>query len=149
MANEICPVCEWEVHPSYKDEVEGVVLHVTCFQAFMENKDIFKKKYIEFNTREISKELIKRWDFDEKTPEIKDMKTVKLFCNNCNKTTQFTKIFVDSVSQPFSVMDYIFTIVTIGLYIPLYFLFGKTKYYNICCEECNGEIKGLPDVYFG
>ena len=47
--SEICPICEKEVHPSYRDEVEGAVLHVTCFRAFMDNKDIFKKKYIELN----------------------------------------------------------------------------------------------------
>ena len=39
MAKEICPVCKKEVHPSYRDEVEGVVLHSTCFNAFMENKN--------------------------------------------------------------------------------------------------------------
>ena len=63
---EICPVCEKEVHPSYRDEVEGAALHGTCFNAFMENKDIFKKKYFELN--EENKLQNKS---DEKAPEIK------------------------------------------------------------------------------
>ena len=66
MANEICPVCEKEVHPSYKDEIEGVVLHSTCFNAFMENKDIFKKKYFELKEEN---ELLSK--SDEEIPEVK------------------------------------------------------------------------------
>ena len=58
---EICPVCEKEVHPSYRDEVEGAVLHVTCFRAFIDNKDIFKKKYIELNGE---RKNLKAIDFD-------------------------------------------------------------------------------------
>ena len=40
---DICPVCERVVHPSYRDEVEGIPVHALCFQKFMENKDIFIK----------------------------------------------------------------------------------------------------------
>ena len=71
---EICPVCEKEVHPSYKDEIEGVVLHSTCFNAFMENKDIFKKKYFELKEENelLSKsdEEITEVKLDEEIPEV-------------------------------------------------------------------------------
>ncbi|MBT6073592.1 MAG: YbjQ family protein [Gammaproteobacteria bacterium] len=36
--SEICPVCEKEVHPSYRDEIDGVVLHAgKCFTKYHEN----------------------------------------------------------------------------------------------------------------
>ena len=63
---DICPVCERVVHPSYRDEVEGIPVHALCFQKFMENKDIFKKKYIEMNKEEKNQNKS-----DEKAPEIK------------------------------------------------------------------------------
>ena len=35
---EICPICEKEVHPGYRDEVDGVVLHTgKCFTKYREN----------------------------------------------------------------------------------------------------------------
>ena len=42
MANEICPVCEKEVHPSYREVINGVVLHAgICREKFRANESMY------------------------------------------------------------------------------------------------------------
>ena len=94
---DICPVCERVVHPSYRDEVEGIPVHALCFQKFMENKDIFKKKYIEMNKEEKNQNKS-----DEKAPEIKPQE-IKEHQKQQHKIED-KSVYVKGFSMPFGEM---------------------------------------------
>lgn len=41
--DEICPVCEKEINPAYRDELDGVALHgQECFTMYQTNQDMYQ-----------------------------------------------------------------------------------------------------------
>ena len=86
---EICPICEKEVHPSYRDEVDGVVLHAgKCFTKYHENPNEYDESIAKFAKNIAEKSLRKNQANDTKLIQIQKEAEQKI--KNIKLTTNFS-----------------------------------------------------------
>ena len=86
---EICPICEKEVHPGYRDEVDGVVLHTgKCFTKYHENPNEYDESIAKFAKNIAEKSLRKNQANDTKLIQIQKEAEQKI--KNIKLTTNFS-----------------------------------------------------------
>ena len=89
---EICPICEREVHPAYRDEFEGIVLHTgTCGNKYRENPNLYQDsiaKFAKHNDEIYKKEGLRKSEAEEE--RIRRKKEAEEKLRNIKLTTAFT-----------------------------------------------------------
>jgi hypothetical protein len=115
---EICPICEKEVHPGYRDEVDGVVLHTgKCFTKYHENPEEYGGKAIEKTEAQIN---LEKEASEQRTQEIKEHQKQQ-------QRIEDKSVYVKGFSMPFGEMvEFMvkWAIASIPAFIILFIIFG-------------------------
>ena len=135
MANEICPVCEKEVHPSYREVINGVVLHAgICREKFRANESMYHEVIAKLEThnenianekKEIEKEVKKK--IVEQTRETEER---SVYIKGSVKVSSFDMPFLDMIgfmvkwaiaSIPAFIILFIIGLIFFGIFGALFF----------------------------